>query len=138
MSVPESPHRIVNPDSLAPPVGYAHAVVSAPGRLVFLGGQTSHDTAGVLRGESLVEQFDLAAANVIAALQSAGGGAEHVVSMQIFVTDAEGYRRSLRDLGQVYRRHFGRHYPAMALVEVAGLFDPASQVELMCVAVVPD
>jgi enamine deaminase RidA (YjgF/YER057c/UK114 family) len=134
----ESPHRLVNPETLSPPVGFAHAVVAATGRLVFLGGQTSHDAEGICRGDTLVEQFEIALQNVVTALDAAGSRPEHLVSMQIFVTDAAGYRTSVRELGQRYRRLFGRHYPAMALFEVTSLFDPAAQVELMCVAVVPE
>jgi enamine deaminase RidA (YjgF/YER057c/UK114 family) len=132
------PHRLVNPESLPPPVGYAHAVVAAPGRLVFLGGQAAVDAAGEVSGETIDEQFDLALANVVEALAAAGGQPEHLVSIQVYVTDAEAYRRSLRELGERYRARLGRHYPAMALLEVKGLFDPALQVELVCTAVVPE
>jgi enamine deaminase RidA (YjgF/YER057c/UK114 family) len=138
VEAPESPHRLVNPPTMAPAVGFAHAVVSAPGRLVFLGGQTNLDGDGVCRGETVVEQFDLSLANVVEALEAAGGRPEHLVSMQIFATDAAAYRASLKELGEVYRRHLGRHYPAMALFEVSGLYLPESQIELVCVAVVPD
>jgi enamine deaminase RidA (YjgF/YER057c/UK114 family) len=132
------PHRVVNPPGLVEPVGFAHAVVAARGQTVWLAGQAAHDADGTLQGATLVEQFDRAAGNVLEALRAAGGEAEHVVSVQLFVTDAEAYRGSLRELGDVWRRHFGRHYPAMALVEVSGLFDPAAVVEIMAVAVVPD
>jgi enamine deaminase RidA (YjgF/YER057c/UK114 family) len=133
-----SPHRIVNPESLAPPVGYAHAVVAATGRTIYLGGQTAHDADGVLRGDTLAEQFEMAADNLVRALAAAGGRPEHLVSMQIYVTDAAAYRSSLGDIGTVYRRFFGPHFPAMALLEVSGLFDPAAKVELVATAVVPD
>ena len=133
-----TPHEIVNPDTLPRAVGFAHAVVASSGRTVYLGGQTAQVADGSISGESIVEQYDVAAANVMKALEAAGGRAEHLVSMQIFVTDAEAYRRSLRELGEVHRRHFGRHYPATALFEVKGLFDPAARVEIMCVAVVPE
>lgn len=134
----QTPHQLVNPDTLAPASGYAHAVVAASGRLVFLGGQVAHDADGVCRGETLVEQFELALENVVTALQAAGGAPEHLVSVQIFVTDVAAYRASTRELGESYRRVLGRHFPAMALLEVAGLFDPAALVELVCVAVVPE
>jgi enamine deaminase RidA (YjgF/YER057c/UK114 family) len=133
-----SPHRIVNPDSLAPPVGYAHAVVAATGKTVYLGGQTAHDADGVLRGDTVAEQFESAADNLVRALKAAGARPEHLVSMQIYVTDAAAYRESLGDIGAVYRRVFGRHFPAMALLEVSGLFDPAARVELVATAVLPD
>ena len=131
-----SEHRIVTADDLAAPVGYAHAVV-AEGRTVHLGGQTAMDREGRITGESVVEQFDLAASNLLAALRAAGGRPEDLVSLQVFVTDVEAYRASLKQLGEVYRRHFGRHYPAMGLFGVSALFDPRAKVELMGVAVLP-
>ena len=135
----ETPHQLINPGSLAPPSGFSHAVVAAQGRLVFLGGQTAHGPDGEIPPNStLVDQFDAAASNVVQALAAAGGAPEHLVSMQIFVHDAAQYRGSLEQVGEVYARHFGRHYPAVALFEVAGLFDPAAKVELVCVAVVPN
>lgn len=130
-------HKLVNPDALAPPVGFSHAVVAAPGSTVYLGGQTAHGADGKLRGDDVVAQFDAAAANIVAALAAAGCGPEDLVSLHIFVTDGGGYRDSLDALGAVYRRHFGRHYPAVALFEVAGLFDPEALVELVGIAVAP-
>jgi enamine deaminase RidA (YjgF/YER057c/UK114 family) len=131
------PHRIVNPESLAPPVGFSHAVIAAPGRHVFLGGQTAHGPDGRVHGTTVVEQFDRAAANLVTALAAADALPEHLVSLQIFVTDASEYRGSLPELGEAYRRHFGRHYPALALLEVTELFDPEAKLELVAEAVVP-
>ena len=133
-----SPHRVVNPEGLAPPVGFAHAVVAAPGRTVYLGGQAAQGPDGAIAGATLAEQFDLAAANLVAALAAAGGAPEHLVSLHVYTTDAAAYRAALAELGAAYRRHLGRHYVATALFEVAGLFDPAAQVELVGIAVVPD
>ena len=124
-------HRIVDVPGLPEPVGYAHAVVAAPGRTVYLGGQIG-------AGETLVEQFDAAAANLVAALRAAGGEPDDLVSLVVYATDLDEYRASLSDLGDVWRRHFGHRYPAMALVGVSGLIDPLARVELMGVAVVPD
>jgi enamine deaminase RidA (YjgF/YER057c/UK114 family) len=133
-----TPHRVVNPEGLAPAVGFAHAVVAAPGRTVYLGGQAAQGPDGAIKGATMVEQFDLAAANLVAALAAAGGGPEHLVSLHVYVTDAAAYRAALAELGAAYRRHLGRHYVATALFEVAGLFDPAAKVELVGIAVVPD
>ncbi len=93
---------------------------------------------GAIAGQTMAEQYVQAAANVVAALAATGGRPEHIVSMQIFVTDAAEYRASLRELGGAHRRHFGTHYPATALFEIKGLFDPAAKVELMCIAVIPE
>ena len=131
------PHELVNPPELSPPVGFAHAVVAAPGRTVYLGGQTAHGQDGRIRAAGLVGQFDAALANVVTALAAAGAAPEHLVQVTVYTTDGDGYRRRLRALGEAYRRHLGKHYPAMAFFEVAGLFDPEALVELVCVAVVP-
>ena len=130
-------HRLINPDSLAPPVGFSHAVSAAPGRTVYLAGQAGH-RKDLSLPDSLVDQFDQACANVVEAVHAAGGRPEHVVSIQIFVIDASAYRAALGEIGRTYRRHFGRHYPAMTLVEVSGLFDASARVELTAVAVVPE
>jgi enamine deaminase RidA (YjgF/YER057c/UK114 family) len=131
-------HEIVTAPELAPPSGYAHAVVAAPGRLVHLGGQTALGPDGTIRGATIVDQFDVAAGNVVAALRAAGGRPEDIVSMQIFVTDVGEYRSQLRALATVWQRHFGRRYPASGLFGVTRLFDDTALVELMAVAVVPD
>jgi enamine deaminase RidA (YjgF/YER057c/UK114 family) len=133
-----SPHRIINPPGLAPPTGFAHAVVAAPGRTVYLGGQAAQAADGSITGSGVVAQFEVAAGNLLAALAAAGGQPDHLVSIQIFVTDAPAWRAAQPDLGAAWRRHFGRHYPAVGLFQVAALFDPAAQVELVAIAVIPD
>jgi enamine deaminase RidA (YjgF/YER057c/UK114 family) len=132
-----TPHRIVTAPDLAEPVGFAHAVVAAPGRTVHLGGQTAQGRDGAIVGTGLVQQFDVAAGNVVAALTAAGATPDHLVSLIIYTTVVAEYRRSLRELAPVWRRHFGRHYPAVALIGVAELFDEAAKIELLGTAVVP-
>ncbi|HEY3006414.1 MAG TPA: RidA family protein [Kribbellaceae bacterium] len=137
MSSP-TPHRVITAPELAQPVGFAHAVVAAAGgRTVYLGGQTAQGPDGAIVGSSIVEQFELAAANVVAALHAAGAAPEHLVSLIIYVTDVAEYRAALPELGAVWRRLFGRHYPAVALLGVHALFDGAAKVELLGTAVVP-
>lgn len=126
-----SDHRIVDPPELPEPVGFAHAVAAAAGRTVYLGGQIG-------TGTSLVEQFESAAGRLLVALRAAGGEPDDLVSLVVYTTAIDEYRTSTRELGDVWRRHFGRRYPALALVGVAALFDPDARVELMGVAVVPD
>jgi enamine deaminase RidA (YjgF/YER057c/UK114 family) len=134
----EGAHEIAVAPELAPPVGYAHAVVAAPGRVVALGGQTALDAGGRIAGATLVEQFDVAARNVVSALRAAGCTPDDLVALQVFVTDVSEYRSALGELGAVWRRHFGRRYPAMGLFGVTRLFDDAAKVELMGLAVRPD
>jgi enamine deaminase RidA (YjgF/YER057c/UK114 family) len=131
-------HEIFNPPGLAPPSGYSHAVAAGPGRLVHLGGQAALDASGALVGDDLGAQFDQAASNLVSALAAAGGSPEDLVSLHIYVTDVGDYRRKLEELGEIYRRHFDRHYPALALFGVGELFDPGALVELVGVAVVPE
>lgn len=123
---------------MAPAVGFSHAAVSAPGRTVWVAGQIAVDATGAVVGETLVEQLDAALGNVVTALRAAGAGPEHVVSMMMFTTAMEEYRTSRRELGPVWRRHFGRHFPAMALLGVTELVEPAALVEVVTTAVVPD
>jgi enamine deaminase RidA (YjgF/YER057c/UK114 family) len=119
-------NEIINPKELSEPRGFSHAVKA--GSTVYLAGQIGE-------GETLAEQFDGAARKLITALKAAGGNAEDLVSLQVFVTDVAEYRDSLHPLGRVWRKHFGRHYPAMGLFGVTELVDPAAKVELMGIAV---
>jgi enamine deaminase RidA (YjgF/YER057c/UK114 family) len=120
-------NRIVNPPELPPPRGFSHAVVA--GNTVYLAGQIGE-------GATIAEQFDRAAANLIVALNASGGVVDDLVSLQVFVTDVAAYQASLPELGRVWRKHFGSHYPAMGLFGVTGLFEPWAMVELMGVAVI--
>jgi len=118
-------------------VGYAQAIVAAPGRTVYLGGQTALNKENEIVGETIVEQFEVAANNVMTALRAAGGEAEHIVSMQIFCRDVVEYKDNLRELGKVWKDNFGTHYPASGLFGVTRLFDDPALVELMAIAVIP-
>jgi enamine deaminase RidA (YjgF/YER057c/UK114 family) len=130
-------NEIITAPELAAPVGYAHAVIGAPGgRMVHLGGQTALGPDGEIHGETLVEQFDVAAGNVIAALRAAGATPDDIVQLLVFVTDVAEYKASLPDLGKVWRARFGRRYPALALLGVTELFDEAARVELVATAVI--
>ncbi len=120
-------NRIVNPPELPKPSGFSHALVA--GNTVYLAGQVGS-------GETLVEQFDGAAGNLVTALRATGGDVDDLVSLQVFVSDVAAYRAALSELGRVWRKHFGDHYPAMGLFGVTELFDPRLQVELMGVAVI--
>lgn len=131
-----TPHRNVNPDGWPPPSGFSYATVAAEGTPVYLGGHTGHRPDGSI-SDDLVEQFEQATSNVAEALGAVGAEPGHLVHLVIYVTDMEKYRRSLREIGERYRAHLGKHYPAMALIGVTELVDPAARVELVGVAVVP-
>lgn len=132
-----SPHSMIQPDRLAPGRGFSHAVVAEAGRTVWTAGEIGLDSAGRVVAGDWADQFDQALGNVVTALAAAGAEPGHVVSMQIFTTDIAAYRDATSDLARVYGRHFGHHYPAMALVGVTELVEPAAVVEVMATAVVP-
>jgi enamine deaminase RidA (YjgF/YER057c/UK114 family) len=129
-------HEIITAPDLLAPAGYAHAVRAAPGRVVYLGGQIAQRKDGSIAGATVVEQFDVAAANVLTALRAAGGEAHDLVSMLILTTDMPAYRASMPALGEVWRSHFGRRYPALTVAAVTALFEPAALVELVGTAVI--
>jgi len=120
-------NRVVNTPELPKPSGFSHAVVA--GNTVYLAGQVGE-------GDTLVDQFDGAAANLLTALRAAGGDVGDLVSLQVFVVDVPAYRAALSEIGKAWQRHFGKHYPAMGLFGVAALFSPELMVELMGVAVI--
>jgi len=132
-----SPHQFINPEGMAPARGFSHAVVPAEGRTVYLAGQVAMDRAGAVVGETFAEQFEVALANVVAALAGAGGGPEHLVSLVMYATDVPAYRAALPEVGAAYRRLVGRHFPAMALVGVTELVDPRAMIEIIGIAVIP-
>jgi enamine deaminase RidA (YjgF/YER057c/UK114 family) len=133
-------HEIHNPDDLAPPRGYAHAVIAARDtRHVAIAGQIGSDAGGkVTDPGSLPAQLDRTLANILVAVRAAGGEPEDVTRMRIYVTDVDAYRAASRELGAVWRRHFGRFYPAMTLVGVAALVDPQALIEIDADAYVPE
>jgi enamine deaminase RidA (YjgF/YER057c/UK114 family) len=126
----------VNPPALPAPSGFAHAVIATGGRLVFLAGQTALDASGAVVGDTIVEQFEQALANLLTALDAAGGLATDLASLTVYVVDLADYRAHGKEIGQVWRRLAGRNYPAMAAVGVSRLWDEAALVEVQGFAVI--
>lgn len=127
--------RIVNPPGLPAPRGFNHAVVTPAGSMVFVAGQIGCDVHGAIVSSDLVEQFEVALRHVVLVVEAAGGKRESIARLTVYVTDAVEYRSRLKGLGLAYRRVMGGHYPAMALLEVHGLFVPNSKVELEATAI---
>ena len=126
---------IINPPDLPRPQGYSHGVI-AQGRLVFVAGQIGCSPNGALVGLGFVEQFNQALANVLTVVRAAGGSPESVVRLTIFVTDRAEYVSARVQLGERYRAHMGRHFPAMTLIEVRSLLEPGAVVEIEATAVI--
>ena len=127
----------INPDTLGRPSGFAHAVRASDTVRVYLAGQTALDRAGAIVGDGIVEQFERALGNLLAALTAAGGAPEHLATVTIYIVDVDDYRANAREIGAVWRRLAGTEYPAMAGIGVARLWDSEALVELQGVAEVP-
>jgi enamine deaminase RidA (YjgF/YER057c/UK114 family) len=130
-------HELINPNGMPPAAGFSHVVSAAPGRIIHVAGQIAADTSGAVVGATLAEQFDVALANVVTALAAAGAEPADVVSLAMYTTDMAEYRASTREIGKVYRARMGRHFPAMALVEITELVEPRARIEIVATAVVP-
>jgi enamine deaminase RidA (YjgF/YER057c/UK114 family) len=126
----------VNPPGLPRASGFSHAVVASGGRVVFLAGQTALTADGAIEGATVTEQFEQALANLLTALRAAGGTVEDLASLTVYAVDLAGYRAHGREIGEVWRRLVGRHYPAMAAIGVSSLWDPEALVEIQGHAVI--
>ena len=128
--------EVVNPPQLGKPSGFSHAIKThAAGPLLFIAGEIASDENGRVIEGDFVAQFDRALANVVTVLRAAGGEPQGLARLTIYVVDKREYTANLKKLGEVYRRHLGRHYPAMTLVEVKSLLEPAAKLELEATAV---
>jgi len=127
-------NEIVNPPDMAPPVGFAYAV-KCRGTLLFLGGATGQNRSGKIRAPGdLVAQFDDSLANICHVVRSAGGRPEDVVKLTYFVKDRDDYVTKRKPLGDVYRKHFGKHYPAQSLFGVTSLWEEDALIEIEAIA----
>ena len=132
------PVTLINPESLGAPSGYSHGLLAdAGGKLLFISGQIAWNDKQKIVSDDFVEQFDRALANVIAVVRSAGAQPEHIVRLIVYVTNKIEYRGRTREVGERYRKHMDKHFPAMVLVEVAGLLDDLAKVEIEGMAVIP-
>ena len=130
--------RPIQPSGWPRPKGYANGIhVAHDHDFVFVAGMVGWDTNERLVSPDLVAQVEQALRNVVAVIASAGGTAEHVVRMTVYVTDLEDYRARRSDIGLAWRRVMGRHFPAMSLVGVAGLLEDGALVEVEATAAIP-
>ncbi len=128
-------HTVLLPASWPRPSGYANGI-RARGEVVYVGGMNGWDTEGRFP-DGFVAQTRRTLCNIVAVLTEGGAAPEHVVRMTWYVVDLDEYRASRRELGDVYREIMGKHYPAMALVEVKRLVQPSARLEIEATAVIP-
>lgn len=129
--------KVLLPEGWSPPVGYANGIAVDPGRLVFVAGQVGWNSAQRFESEELAAQFEQAVVNVLAVLRQAGGEARHICRITAFCCDKPAYLAARRELGAIWRRHMGDHYPAMSMIFVADLLDSPGKIELEATAVLP-
>ncbi len=130
-------HDVLHPAHWKATPGYANGI-SARGRTLFLGGLIGWNADQEFETDDFLGQVDQALGNIVAVLKEGGAGPEHLVRLTWYVVDKQEYLDSLSELGRVYRKHLGRNFPAMALVQVAGLVEDRARVEIEATAVVPD
>ncbi len=128
---------VIAPGSLAPARGYSNGMVLAGSRVLFVAGQIGWDARSRLVSSELTAQFAQALDNVLAVVREAGGGPEHVGRFTIYVTDKRRYLAEAKAIGVAYRERMGKHFPAMALVEVKDLLEDGALVEIEATAVLP-
>lgn len=126
------------PEGWAPPIGYSNGMAIDAGRIIFVAGQVGWDAQQCFQSEQLAPQFEQALLNVLAVLAQAGAKAEHICRMTVYCCDKPAYLAARRELGAIWRRRMGRHYPAMSMIFVADLLDSPGKIELEATAVVPE
>ena len=125
------------PQGWAPPIGYSNGIAVAPGRIVFIAGQVGWDAEQRFHSTDVAPQFEQALQNILAVLAEAGGRAEHICRITAFCCDKPAYLAARPQLGAIWKRHMGRHYPAMSMIFVSDLVDSPGKIELEATAVVP-
>ena len=131
-------HRtVLQPPGWARPRGFSHAIAVKGGTTVYIAGQVASNAQGVIEKRAFGEQFRQALQNILTVLAEAGGNPEHLVRLTWYVIDKQEYFGAMKEIGAAYRELIGKHYPAMAVVEVTGLVDPDARLEIEAIAVVP-
>ncbi len=127
----------LQPEGWARPRGFANGI-KARGSMIFTGGQIGWDSQCRFHSLDLADQVRQTLANVVAVVRAGGGAPEHIVRLTWYVTDKQEYLARSREIGAAYRDVMGRHYPAMAVVQVSALVEEAARVEIEATAVLPD
>jgi len=128
--------RSINPSELGSPRGYSNGLlVENNGQLLFIAGQIAWDQDQQIVSDDFVEQFDRALANVISVVKEAGGNPTNITRLGIYITTKREYMERTKQVGDAYRKHMGKHFPAMVLLEVKSLLDDAAKVEIEGIAV---
>lgn len=131
-----TPHMFLQPDGWVPAKGYANGLL-AEGRMVFTGGLIGWNAQQEWVHLDMLGQFRQTLENIVAVLEQAGAKPEHLVRLTWYITNKEEYLDNLRAFGGAYREVIGRHFPAMAVVQVVALMEDAAKIEIEATAVIP-
>ena len=129
--------RALLPEGWAPPIGYSNGIEVEAGRLVFIAGQVGWDAQQKFASEEIAPQFEQALANVVSVLAEAGGAPHHICRITAYCCDKPAYLAARPELGAIWKRRMGRHYPAMSMIFVTDLLDHPGKIELEATAVLP-
>lgn len=133
------PFELLNPAGLEKPVGYAHVAKITSGKLLYVAGQAPFDANGDVVGKGdFVAQFRKVMENLKLAVEGAGGRPNQLAVLTMYVTDVQVYLANKKPLGAAYTEVFGKHFPAITLVEVKRLYNPDCMVEISGIAVVDE
>ncbi|WP_135228626.1 RidA family protein [Deinococcus fonticola] len=129
--------QTLHPPDWAKARGFSNGV-AARGTLVFTAGMIGWNAQQQFESDDFVQQTKLALQNVLAVVQQAGGGPQHIVRLTWFITNRDAYLAHQKELGAAYREVLGRHFPTMSVVAVTALMEERAQVEIEGTAVIPD
>ena len=129
--------KILQPAGWAKPKGYANGISAGSGTTVFIAGQVAFNAQSIIEEKTFAGQFRQTLKNTLAVLAEAGGRPEHIVRMTWYITDKKAYLGALKDVGAAWRELIGKHYPAMAVVQVVALMEDQAMLEIETTAVVP-
>ena len=129
--------QVLLPAGWAPPIGYSNGIAVDAGRIVFIAGQVGWDAQQRFHSEGIAPQFEQALRNVLAVLAEAGGKPEHICRITAYCCDKPAYLAARKDLGAIWRKLMGKHFPAMSMIFVSDLLDSPGKIELEATAVVP-
>jgi enamine deaminase RidA (YjgF/YER057c/UK114 family) len=126
-------HEVIQPAGWAKAKGYANGI--RVGNQLFVGGQIGWTAEQVFESHDFIGQMEQALRNIVEVVETAGGTTESIVRLTWYVTDKQEYLARQREVGEVYRKVLGRHFPAMTMVVVAGLVEDEALVEIEATAV---
>lgn len=130
-------HETILPDGWAKPIGYANGILAKQGRTLYMAGQVGWDAQQKFHSDKIAPQFEQALKNILEIVEKAGGKPEHICRMTCFCKDKPQYMEARRELGGVWKKLMGNHYPAMSMIFVSDLLDHPGVIEIEATAVIP-